>query len=191
MIDAAFGTGFRGAYDTPGGGSGGPRPGRRHPRPGWPGTPGRRRARCSPPTATVTFVAAQPGLLQGDGPRLAGDVRVVDIGLPIGGHRIDHVEDADIGRLVPDRAPRRATSGGSAVLVVAGSPGMTGAAGPGVAGRLPGRGGHGPPGRARVATRPTCRPARRWGITLPAQGWATMALTVRVAVPRRGGETRA
>ena len=33
-------------------------------------------------TATVTFVAYKPGLVQGDGARLAGAVRVVDIGLP-------------------------------------------------------------------------------------------------------------
>ena len=79
--------------------------------------------------ATVTFAAWKPGLLLGEGPDLAGDVEVVDIGL---GRLVDEVgqcwlvEDADVTRLLPPRR-REAQKWMSAVQVVAGSPGMTGA----------------------------------------------------------------
>ena len=59
----------------------------------------------------MTFVAPKPGLVQGDGARLAGEVRVVDIGLPVGGHRIGLVEDADVATLAAGPRPRRATNG--------------------------------------------------------------------------------
>ena len=125
-------------------------------------------------TATVTFVAAKPGLLQGDGARLAGDVRVVDIGLPVGGHRIDVVEDADVDRLVPARDP-----GGnkwvSAVLVVAGSPGMTGA--PALASRGAYRAGAGMVRLGVPGGDPGDLPAgEAVGVTLPAEGWDDTAL---------------
>jgi len=64
---------------------------------------------------------------QGDGAALAGDVRVIDIGLPVGAHGIDRVEDADVGAWLPPRAPG-GNKWAAAVLVAAGSPGMTGAA---------------------------------------------------------------
>ena len=51
---------------------------------GWRATPGRRPAPRAAAWRTVTFVALKPGLLQGDGARLAGRVSVVDIGLPAG-----------------------------------------------------------------------------------------------------------
>ena len=97
---------------------------------------------------TVTFVALKPGLVQGEGARLAGEVSVVDIGLPPGDPPVWVMEDPDIGALVP---PRRHAG----QQVVGGRPG---------GGRVPGhdrrgrplcpvglsvRGGHGPPGRAR------------------------------------------
>ena len=71
VIDAAYGTGFRGTYDAPpvpagDPGAGGGHPlggGRRHRR-------GRRAARGR--HRTVTFAALKPGLLQADGPELAG-----------------------------------------------------------------------------------------------------------------------
>ena len=129
VIDAAFGTGFRGTFEAP------------LVAPGVPvlavdipsGVSGDTGAAAGTPlaaVATITFVAAKPGLLMGDGARLAGQVRVVDIGLPPGESAIGWVEDADIGRLLPARR----TDGhkwSAAVTVVAGSPGMTGAAAPG------------------------------------------------------------
>lgn len=79
--------------------------------------------------ATVCFAAWKPGLLMGRGPELTGEVEVVDIGL---GALVDEaaqawlVEDPDVRRLLP-RRPREAHKYMSAVQVVAGSPGMTGA----------------------------------------------------------------
>ena len=79
--------------------------------------------------ATVTFAAWKPGLLLGSGPELAGQVELVDIGLAaLAGERARCwlVDDADVGRLLV-RRPREAHKWQSAVQVVAGSPGMTGA----------------------------------------------------------------
>jgi NAD(P)H-hydrate epimerase len=79
--------------------------------------------------ATVTFASFKPGLLFGAGPDLAGEVEVVDIGL---GALVDAVAqcwlvgDADVAGLLPYR-PRDGHKWQTAVQVVAGSPGMTGA----------------------------------------------------------------
>jgi NAD(P)H-hydrate epimerase len=125
VVDAAFGTGFRGTYTAPA------------VPPGVPvlavdipsGVDGDTGAACGAPLradVTVTFAALKPGLLQGDGPALAGRVEVAEIGLDPGTAHIRLVEDADLA-LLPAR-PRRAHKWQSAVAVVAGSPGMTGAA---------------------------------------------------------------
>jgi len=77
---------------------------------------------------TVTFAALKPGLLFGDGPALAGRVEVVDLGLDVSEATVHLVEDADVAALVPAR-PADAHKWQSACWVVAGSPGMEGAAG--------------------------------------------------------------
>ena len=126
VVDAAFGTGFRGTYDAPRVPAGVPVLAVDIPS-GVAGDTGEACGRPLAATRTVTFVAPKPGLLQWDGAALAGEVTVVDIGLPVGAHRIDLLEDADVAGLLPGRDP-----GGNkwraAVGVVAGSPGMTGAA---------------------------------------------------------------
>jgi NAD(P)H-hydrate epimerase len=78
---------------------------------------------------TVTFGALKPGLLLEDGPERAGSVSVHPIGLPVGTieGRIFLVEDSDVTGLVPARR-RDDHKWRSAVFVVAGSPGMYGAA---------------------------------------------------------------
>lgn len=79
--------------------------------------------------ATVTFASFKPGLLLGSGPALAGDIEVADIGLgKLAGAAAKCwlVEDGDVRALVPVRA-REAHKWQTAVQVVAGSPGMTGA----------------------------------------------------------------
>ena len=79
--------------------------------------------------ATVTFASLKPGLLLGSGPDLAGDIELADIGLgKLAGvaARCWLVEDGDVAALVPARA-REAHKWQTAVRVVAGSPGMTGA----------------------------------------------------------------
>ncbi len=79
--------------------------------------------------ATVTFASFKPGLLLGAGPTLAGDIGVADIGL---GPLVDDtascwlVEDRDVSSMLP-RRPHEAHKWQTAVQVVAGSPGMTGA----------------------------------------------------------------
>ncbi|MBO0714938.1 MAG: NAD(P)H-hydrate dehydratase, partial [Acidimicrobiales bacterium] len=76
---------------------------------------------------TVTFAALKPGLLLGEGPERCGRVEVADIGLPVDRARAFLVDDGDVARLRPAR-PRDAHKWQSAVYVVAGSPGMLGAA---------------------------------------------------------------
>ena len=111
VVDAAFGTGFRGTLRRPAGGPRHPGPGRRHPL----GGRGRHRPAAGsvlPADATVTFVALKPGLVQGDGAR-AGRRG------PGGRHRaarrraptIAVVDDADVADAGPGAAPRAATSG--------------------------------------------------------------------------------
>ena len=125
VIDAAYGTGFRGEYRAP----------------AVPlgiavlavdipsGVDGDTGVACGAPLradVTVTFAALKPGLLQGDGAALAGRVEVADIGLDTSGARTWLVEDLDRHLLPPRR--RDAHKWQSALAVVAGSPGMTGAA---------------------------------------------------------------
>jgi NAD(P)H-hydrate epimerase len=79
--------------------------------------------------ATVTFASFKPGLLFGAGPGLSGEVELADIGL---GDLVEAVArcwlvgDADVAGLLP-RRPRDGHKWQTAVQVVAGSPGMTGA----------------------------------------------------------------
>jgi NAD(P)H-hydrate epimerase len=75
---------------------------------------------------TVTFGALKPGLLFGRGPELAGAVVVEPIGLDPGTPAQHLVEDQDRGWL--KGRDRRGNKWDAAVYVVAGSPGMFGAA---------------------------------------------------------------
>jgi NAD(P)H-hydrate epimerase len=119
---------------------------------------------------TVTFAALKPGLLLGRGPELAGEVRVADIGLDVGRAMTAVVEDDDVAVWLPAR-PREAHKWQAAVWVVAGSPGMTGAAA--LAARGAQRIGAGyvrlsTPGGDVVAG----APVEAVGTPLPAEGWA-------------------
>ena len=148
VIDAAYGTGFRGIVARAA------RPTRRsrgrHPQ--W-----RRRAhrggreRVLAAERTVTFAALKPGLLLGGGRELAGEVEVVDIGLDVSdglglvGHRRRRHR-----WLLPPRSSD-AHKWKAAVWIAAGSPGMTGAAH--LAARGAQRAGRG----LRPARHPRCR----------------------------------
>jgi NAD(P)H-hydrate epimerase len=125
VIDAAFGTGFRGvwrapaigdamvlAVDIPSGVDGNT------------GLAGSTTLRAD---VTVTFAAAKPGLYFGDGRRLAGEIHVVDIGLDVSSATVHVVEASDVSRWVGRRVGE-AHKWSQAVRVVAGGPGMTGAA---------------------------------------------------------------
>lgn len=125
VVDAAYGTGFRGEY--------------RAPRPpegaqvvavdvptGLDADSGGACAGATVAQATVTFCALKPGLLTGEGPQRCGAVEVAGIGLEVGPARAHLVEDCDLRRL-PVRA-REAHKWQSALYVVAGSAGMLGSA---------------------------------------------------------------
>lgn len=125
VIDAAYGTGFHGEFDAP---DTGDIPVLAVDIPsGVDGTTGVASGRPLQAACTVTFAALKPGLLLGDGRRLAGEVAVADIGLDVSRARAGVVERDDVARWVPVRAAT-AHKWRSAVLVVAGSPGMSGAA---------------------------------------------------------------
>ena len=125
VIDAAYGTGFRGEYRAP-----------QVPA----GTPvlavdiasgldcdtgvaceGAVRA-----TTTVTMAALKPGLLMGQGRLVSGEVQLAPIGISVAPGKLFLVEDADIAAWLPPR-PVETNKWRSACAVVAGSPGMLGA----------------------------------------------------------------
>jgi len=171
VIDAAYGTGFRGSYTPPDAG-GAPVlavdiPSGLNASTGLaPDGGGVLRA-----TATVTFQAYKPGLLLGAGPDVCGHVIVADIGL---GPAVDTIASAwlmtdDEVRWLPAR-PREGHKWQAAVMVVAGSPGMMGA--PSLVSRGAMRAGSGyvrlgVPGAA-LASLPT---AEAVGVELPASRW--------------------
>jgi hydroxyethylthiazole kinase-like uncharacterized protein yjeF len=126
VVDAAYGTGLRTPYDAPAA-----PPGARvlavDIPSGVDGRSGELRGRPARANRTVTFAARKPGLLLEPGRSFCGDVRVADIGLDVSGARTHVLEDADVAAWLPER-PVDAHKWRSAVWVVAGSPGMTGAA---------------------------------------------------------------
>lgn len=123
---------------------------------------------------TVTFQALKPGLLLGRGRSLAGQVEVADIGLDVRRARIGLVTDDDLRAALPTR-PDDAHKWHSAVWVVAGSPGMTGAAH--LTARAAQRCGA---GYVRLSTPglddDPRRPTESVGVALPAAGWGAAVL---------------
>ncbi len=173
VIDAAYGTGFRGSYRAPSVPAGVPVLAVDIPS-GLDGDTGEVSGEPLRADLTVTFAALKPGLLEGAGPGLAGRVVVADIGLDVSRARTWLVEDEDVDRLLPER-PREAHKWQAAVAVVAGSPGMTGAAS--LCARAAYRAGAGMvrlgiPG-ASLREVPA---GEAVGTALPAEGWAAEAL---------------
>ncbi len=125
VIDAAFGTGFRGSWQAPSVGDAKvlavdvPT--------GLNGSTGAAAPGTLGADVTVTFAAAKPGHVLGEGPDVVGTLEIADIGLQIGEPEIAIVERSDVIGWVPAR-PRTAHKWRDAVRIVAGSPGMTGAA---------------------------------------------------------------
>ncbi len=125
VIDAAFGTGFHGLWQSPDPGAAQilavdiPS--------GVDGLTGAASSGVMQADHTVTFVALKPGLLFEPGAGLAGSVEVVDIGLSAEHVRVHLVQQADV---VQWWQPRDADAHkwSSATRVIAGSRGMTGAA---------------------------------------------------------------
>jgi NAD(P)H-hydrate epimerase len=77
-------------------------------------------------TRTVTVGALKVGHLLGSGPRVCGDVRVADIGLPQGVFEFRLCETEDAPRPRRSRTAHKWSAG--SVMVVGGSPGISGAA---------------------------------------------------------------
>lgn len=125
VIDAAYGTGFHGDYDAPD-------PGRAPvlavdiPS-GVNGLTGEGASGAVHANATVTFAALKPGLLFSPGRGLAGSVVVADIGLDCSSATIDVVDAGDVAAWLPARPPET-HKWRAAVWIIAGSPGMGGAA---------------------------------------------------------------
>jgi hydroxyethylthiazole kinase-like uncharacterized protein yjeF len=125
VIDAAFGTGFRGVWRPPAVGAA--RVLAVDVPTGLDALTGHAPHGVLRADVTVTFAAAKPGHVLGDGRDLVGHLEVADIGLDVGRAVIGIVQRSDVGEWLPDR-PRDAHKWRSALRVVAGSAGMTGAA---------------------------------------------------------------
>ncbi len=126
VIDAALGTGARPGYSAPQVDEGIAVLAVDLPS-GLDGLTGEAGPRVMRADRTVTFAALKPGLLLGEGPALAGEVEVADIGLDTSRARAGVVTDADVRQGLPVRE-RDAHKWKTAVWVVAGSVGMIGAA---------------------------------------------------------------
>ncbi len=176
VVDAAYGTGFRGDYQAPDPGSA-PVLAVDIPS-GVDGLTGRAGDGAVTAARTVTFAALKPGLLLSPGRQHAGRVTVADIGLDVSAARIHLVEASDVAAWLPERPPET-HKWKSAVWVVAGSPGMTGAAH--LASRAAMRSGAGMvrlgiPGVAPDHPSFGPRFLEVVGRSLPAEGWDTMVV---------------
>ncbi len=126
VIDAAYGIGFRGSWtppivfdvpvlavDLPS---------------GLNGLDGTVEGGVLAADRTVTFAAPKTGMLLGDGPELCGEIDVVDVGIdPLDDVATFLVDATDVSLWLPTR-DRADHKWNHAVRVVAGSPGMGGAA---------------------------------------------------------------
>lgn len=124
LIDAAYGTGFRAEFVAPTTDaqvlavdivS------------GVDGNTGVVSGRALKADRTLTFAALKPGLLLGAGAELSGEIEIADIGLDVSSANAGRVTVEDARGWLPRRG-RNAHKWQSAVRVVAGSPGMSGAA---------------------------------------------------------------
>ena len=175
VIDAAYGTGFRGTYRAPAVPAGVPVLAVDIPS----GVNGDTGEACGEPLradVTVTFAALKTGLVQGDGALLAGRIEVADIGLDVSRASMWVVEDADVPHLLAPR-PRDAHKWQSALAVVAGSPGMTGAAG--LCARAAYRAGAGMVRVGIPGGDPSELPvSEAVGTSLPREGWSAPAIAM-------------
>lgn len=174
IIDAAYGTGFRGEY--------------RAPVPADPATPvlavdipsgvsgltGEAGGHPLAATATVTFAALKPGLLLGAGPDLCGEVDLADIGLDSSSARAHLVATGDVAGWLPVR-PHTSHKWRSAAWMVAGSPGMTGAAHLCAAAAMRAGAGYVRLSSPGIDDDPR-RPTEVVGEPLPAEGWTARVL---------------
>ena len=170
VIDAAYGTGFRGEWWAPRAGAASvlavdiPS--------GVDGATGAAGRGVLAADRTITFQALKPGLLFGLGRWLAGEVHVADIGLDVSRTQAHLVGRDDVARWWRPRPPM-AHKWTRAVRVVAGSPGMTGAAK--LAAAAAQRAGAGMVGLSTPGIDPAT-PVEVVGRRLPALDWAPAVL---------------
>ncbi len=166
VIDAAYGTGFRGDYSAPDP-AGAPVLAVDIPS-GIDGLTGEAQEGAVRATATVTFAALKTGLVLGAGFEHAGRVTVADIGLDVSRSTIGVVEASDVAAWLPDRE-RNSHKWKSAIWMIAGSPGMTGAAN--MAARAAMRAGAGTVRLGIPGVPPDPRFPEVIGRWLPEEGW--------------------
>ena len=166
VIDAAYGTGFRGDYTAPDP-AGAPVLAVDIPS-GIDGLTGEAQPGAVRATATITFAALKTGLLLGAGFEHAGRVRVADIGLDVSRSTIGLVESSDVAAWLP-RRERDSHKWKSAMWMIAGSPGMTGAAD--MAARAAMRAGAGTVRLGIPGQPPSPRFPEVVGRWLPEEGW--------------------
>ena len=166
VIDAAYGTGFRGDYTAPDP-AGAPVLAVDIPS-GIDGLTGEAQPGAVRATATITFAAMKTGLLLGAGFEHAGRVTVADIGLDVSRSTIGVVEASDVAGWLPARE-RNSHKWKSALWMIAGSPGMTGAAD--MAARAAMRAGAGTVRLGIPGVPPNPRFPEVIGRWLPEEGW--------------------
>ena len=127
LIDAAYGTGLNRPWTPPAGIEGAGNVLAVDIPSGVDGLTGQVQGGALAAARTVTFAALKPGLLAHPGRGLAGSVSVADIGLDVTGASAQLLTEADVAELWP-RREADAHKWRSACWVVAGSPGMRGAA---------------------------------------------------------------
>jgi hydroxyethylthiazole kinase-like uncharacterized protein yjeF len=173
VVDAAYGTGFRGAYEPPAVPPGAAVLAVDIPS-GVDGLTGAAGGEVMAADATVTFAALKPGLLLPPGLELAGAVEVADIGLDVSRASAHLVGAAAVAGWLPDRAAT-AHKWQSAVWVVAGSPGMGGAASLCAAAAT--RSGAGYVRSSTPGGPAADLPTEVVRVDLPAEGWSEEVLT--------------
>jgi hydroxyethylthiazole kinase-like uncharacterized protein yjeF len=172
VVDAAYGTGFRGSYRAPEVAPGIPVLAVDIPS-GVDGLTGQASERVLPADLTVTFAALKPGLVLAPGAQLAGTIEVADIGLDVSSASAHLVGASAVSGWIPAR-PSVAHKWQSAVWLVAGSPGMGGAAA--LCASAAGRAGA---GYVRVSTPGGAAhdlPVEAVRVDLPADDWAATVL---------------
>ena len=125
VIDAAYGTGLSREYSAPTVPEGTLVVACDLPS-GLDGDTGAAHGRPLRANVTITMAAIKSGLLLADGPDLAGRIEVADIGIPVDGSSMGLLEDIDLA-VIPPRS-RSDHKWNSAVVALAGSRGMEGAA---------------------------------------------------------------
>jgi hydroxyethylthiazole kinase-like uncharacterized protein yjeF len=172
VVDAAYGTGFRGDYVAPDA-SGAPVLAVDIPS-GVDGLTGAIPGSALRATRTVTFAALKPGLVLEPGRTVAGAVVVADIGLDVGVAGAGVVERDDVHGWLRPR-PSSSHKWTAAALVLAGSRGMTGAAHLAAAAAQRAGAGMVRLGSPGVDDDPS-RPAEAVGLPLPTTDWAEVVV---------------